>query len=100
MRLSKDGELLNVVLNITLFYDAKAQAAGQMILLRDITREKSETEKTRHYSEFSKLHHFQDLDKLLQFITSEVQNLLNVGGAMVILLMRRHRNSFFGCQPG
>ena len=52
--LTKDGNVLDVVLDSTLLSNAEGQAVGQLMMLRDITREKREAQKIGPCSGFSK----------------------------------------------
>ncbi len=95
-RLTKSGRVLDVAIDSALVHDEAQKPAGRILLLRDITTEKQATRINQAlFRIFEKLHHFQELDELLEFITREVQALLNVGGAMVILLDEERKEFFF-----
>ena len=95
-RLTRDGRMLDVLLDGSIFYEEDQTPAGQIITLRDVTREKRIARSQQALFRISqKLHQTQGLDDLLECITKEVQTLLNVGGAMVILLDEEQQEFFF-----
>lgn len=95
-RLNRDGRLLDVVLDGAIFYEEDNTPAGQLITLRDVSREKRAA-RTQHtlFRISQQLHQIQGLDELLECITKEIRVILNVGGAMVILLDEDHQEFFF-----
>ncbi len=94
-RMTKDGRVLDIVIDGAIFYDEDNQPAGQVITLRDVTREKREASINQTLFRISgALHHHRSLDARLGFITNEVRNLMGVEGASVILL-DEERNEFF-----
>ena len=94
-RLTKDGRVLDIIIDGAIFYDADNQPAGQVITLRDVTREKRETSINQALFRIAgALHKFRGLDARLSFITKEVQHLMGVEGASVILL-DEEKNEFF-----
>jgi PAS domain S-box-containing protein len=95
-RLTRDGRLLDIILNGALFYDKDNQPAGQVIVLRDVTREKRNTRINQTLFRIAKaLHQFPGLDARLGFIAKEVQELLGVEGALVILIDGAKQEFFF-----
>ena len=95
-RLTKDGRLLDIVIDGAIFYDADHQPAGQVVTLRDVTKEKKAERTSQTLSRIAAvLHHYRGLDGLLAFITKEVQNLLAVEAASVILLDEDKQEFFF-----
>ncbi len=95
-RLTKDGRLLDIVIDGAIFYDENNQPAGQVITLRDVTREKRAASINQTLFRISgALHHHRSLDARLGFITSEVRNLMGVEGASVILLDEENDEFFF-----
>jgi PAS domain S-box-containing protein len=94
-RLTKDGRLLDIIIDGALFYDVDNQPAGQVITLRDITQEKRTERSNQALFRIAKaLHQYRGLDERLAFITREVKDPLNVEGAMVILL-DEEKNEFY-----
>ena len=95
-RLTRDGRLLDIILDGAIFYDENNQPAGQVVTLRDITREKRLTRSNQALFRIAKaLHRFRQLDDRLNFITREVQSLIDVAGASVILLDEEKKEFFF-----
>lgn len=95
-RLTKDGRLLDIVVDGALFYDKNNQPAGQVITLRDVTREKRNIRINEALHRIAQaLYQYRRLDDRLQFITREVQDLLGIEGAMVILLDEEKKEFFF-----
>jgi PAS domain S-box-containing protein len=95
-RLTKSGELLDIVIDGAIFYDEDNQPAGQVITLRDVTVEKRNARVNQALFRIARaLHQFRGLDKRLEIITKEVQDLLDVEGAMVILLDEEKKEFFF-----
>lgn len=95
-RLTRDGRLLDVILDGAIFYEENNTPAGQIITLRDVSREKRVVRRQHALFRISQqLHQVKGLDELLEFTTKEIQQLLNVGGAMVILLDEERQEFFF-----
>ncbi len=96
-RLTRDGRLLDIVLDGAIFYEPEADApAGQVILLRDVTREKRAARSNQALFRIARaLPRFQLLDALLEFITKEVKALIGVAGASVILIDEDAGEFFF-----
>ncbi len=95
-RLTKDGDLLDILIDGAIFYDEDNHPAGQVITLRDITVEKRNARVNQALFRIARaLHQYRGLDKRLEIITKEVQDLLDVEGAMVILLDEEKKEFFF-----
>jgi len=95
-RRTKDGRVLDIVIDGAIFYDIDNQPAGQVITLRDITREKRETRVNQALFRIAgALHRYRGLDARLEFITREVRNLMGVEGASVILLDEEKKEFYF-----
>jgi PAS domain S-box-containing protein len=95
-RLTKDGRLLDIIIDGAIFYDEDNQPAGQVITLRDVTREKRETRINQALFRIAgALHQYRGLNVRLEFITKEVQKLMGVEGASVILLDEEKKEFFF-----
>jgi PAS domain S-box-containing protein len=85
-RLTKDGRLLDVVIRAAVFSISKDEPAGQIVILRDITREKRMAQTNEAMLRISMalpLHPF--LEDLLDFVNKEVKNLLHSEGAITVL---------------
>jgi PAS domain S-box-containing protein len=86
-RLTKDGRVLDIVIDGALFYDENNELAGQVVTLRDISQEKRMARSNQALFRIAKaLYQFRGLDARLDFITKEVQDLMTAGGALVILI--------------
>ncbi|MEJ2728475.1 MAG: PAS domain S-box protein [Deltaproteobacteria bacterium] len=86
-RLTKDGRLLDIIVDGAIFYDEKDRPAGQVVTLRDVTQEKRNARVNQALFRIARaMYQYRGLDQRLALITREVQDLLQVEGAMVILL--------------
>ncbi len=95
-RLTRDGRLLDIVIDGALFYDQDNQPAGQVVTLRDVTQEKRLARINQTLFRITKaIPHYRDLDDLLAFITREIQNLLDVESASIILLDEDRQEFYF-----
>lgn len=95
-RLTKDGRLLDILIDGAIFYDEDNRPAGQVITLRDITQEKRTARINQALFRIAQaLYRYRALDARLEFITREVRQLLDVDGASVILLDDERKEFFF-----
>ena len=95
-RFTKDGRLLDIVIDGAIFYDEDNRPAGQVITLRDVTSEKRDARINQALLRIARaLHRYRLLDERLEFITREVQHLMQVEGASVILLDKEKKEFFF-----
>lgn len=95
-RLTKDGRVLDIVLDGALFYDDDNLPAGQLVTLRDVTEQKRTARINQTVFRIAQaLYRFTGLDARLEYITKEVQNLISIEGAMVILLDEEKKQFFF-----
>jgi len=95
-RLTKDGRLLDIIIDGAVFLDENNEPAGQVITLRDVTKEKRIALSNQVLFRIAKaLHHYRGLDGLLAFITKETQNLIAVEGSSVILLDEEKKEFYF-----
>jgi PAS domain S-box-containing protein len=95
-RLTRDGRLLDIIVDGAIFYDAENNPAGQVITLRDVTLEKRSERINQALFRISRaLHQYRGLDERLQFITREVRDLIGVEGASVILLDEKRKEFYF-----
>jgi PAS domain S-box-containing protein len=86
-RLRKDGKTLDVLMRGAVFLETEEQPAGEVVLLRDITQEKKIEETNETLLRISMaLPSYPDLEDLLDYLSTEIRRLLNVEGALVILL--------------
>jgi PAS domain S-box-containing protein len=95
-RLTKDGRLLDIIVDGAIFYDEQNQPAGQVVTLRDVTAEKRNARLNRALFKIARaMYQYRGLDQRLSLITKEIQDLLGVEGAMVILLDEESQEFFF-----
>jgi len=95
-RLTKDGRLLDIVIDGAIFFDDRNQPAGQVITLRDVTREKRAARNNQVLFRIARsLYQFRGLEDRLEFITKEIQRLIDVEGASVILLDEENMEFYF-----
>jgi PAS domain S-box-containing protein len=95
-RLTKDGRILDIIADGAIFYDEKNQPAGQVITLRDVTHEKRISRSNQALFRIaSAIHRFRGLDDRLEYITRQVQKLIAIEGASVILLDETAREFYF-----
>ncbi len=86
-RLTKDGRTLDIVVDGAIFYDAEDNPAGQVITLRDVTAQKRAEQTNQALFRIARaLYRFPQLDRMLEYITRQVQELIRVAGAMVLLI--------------
>jgi PAS domain S-box-containing protein len=95
-RLTKDGRLLDIVIDGAIFYDEQDQPAGQVITLRDVTQAKRADRINQALFRIARsLYQFRGLDERLAFIAKEIQNLMALEGASVILLDEEKMEFYF-----
>ena len=95
-RLTKDGRRLDIIVDGAIFYDEKDRPAGQVVTLRDVTQEKRNARVNQALFRIARaMYQYRGLDQRLALITREVQDLLQVEGAMVILLDKANQEFFF-----
>jgi PAS domain S-box-containing protein len=94
-RFTKDGRILDIVVDGAIFYDAEDKPAGQVITLRDVTaRKRAERINQALFRIAQALYRFPGLDRMLEYITRQVQELIRVAGAMVILIDEREQEFY------
>ncbi|MEJ2724954.1 MAG: PAS domain S-box protein [Deltaproteobacteria bacterium] len=95
-RLTKDGRVLDVVMTGTVFSESEEQKAGELVMLRNITEENKMKQTNETLLRISTaLPAYPDLENLLDFISNEIKRLLDVEGALVILLDEEKHELFF-----
>lgn len=95
-RLTKKGRTIDVVLNAALYYEDENKPAGQVIILRDVTREKRMARRNETLYRVAKaLPQYQSLNERLEFIIKEVQDIIGLTGASVILHDEKKNEFFF-----
>jgi PAS domain S-box-containing protein len=94
-RLTKAGRLLDVEASSAIFFGNDAVPEGQLLVLRDVTQEKRNARSNQALFRIARaLPRFKHLDDRLDFITREVQELIRVEGASVILLDEDQKTFF------
>lgn len=95
-RMAKDGRILDVIMRAVLFSDPGNKDAGELVIIRDVTREKRIARNNQAMLRISMaLPQYPDLDELLNYISSEIKELLGVEGGVVILLDEERQEIFF-----
>ncbi|HIJ56828.1 MAG TPA: PAS domain S-box protein [Deltaproteobacteria bacterium] len=95
-RLTKDGRILDILLNGAIIYDTEDEPTGHVLILRDITREKKTANVNDALHRIAvALPSYRSLDALLEFIIVEVQDILGVCGASVILMDEEKQEFYF-----
>ena len=86
-RLTRDGRILDVVIDGTLLTDAAGRPSGQVITLRDVSAAKQAGQTNQALLRIARaLYRFPQLDQMLTYITGQVQELIRAAGAAVILI--------------
>jgi PAS domain S-box-containing protein len=95
-RLTKDGNVLDVVMKGRVYSENEDAPAGEIVILRDITTEKEIARNNEAVLRISTaLPEYPDLEELLDYISSEIKQLLVSEGALVILLDQEKDELFF-----
>ncbi len=95
-RLTKDGRALDVIMRGAVFTDHQGRPAGELIIIRDTTQEKRLASTNETLLRISRaLPEYPDLEDLLDYISSEIKRVLNVEGALVVLLDEERNELFF-----
>ncbi len=85
-RLTKSGKVLDVIMRGAIFSGNGGEPGGELVILRDITKEKILARTNEALLRISRaLPEYPDLEGLLDYISREVKRLLNVEGALVVL---------------
>jgi PAS domain S-box-containing protein len=95
-RLTKDGRLLDVIARGAVFSEAEMGVPGELVIFRDITREKRIAQSNDAMLRISMaLPEYPDLEALLDYIAGEIKRLMDTQGALVILLDEEKKEFFF-----
>ena len=85
-RLTKDGRELDVIYDGSALYDHNGEPNGLITTMRDITRSKKDARITKALFNIARaLHHYRDLKSCLIYIVREVQRLMTVESAYILL---------------
>jgi len=95
-RLTKDGRILDVIFRAAVYSETGDEPSGELVILRDITQEKRISRINETLLRVSMaLPEYSNLEGLLDYISAEVKGLLDVEGALVILLDEEKNELFF-----
>jgi PAS domain S-box-containing protein len=95
-RYTRDGRLLDILINGAILYDEDDTPMGQVLILRDITFEKRMAKTNRIMFDISTaLHTYHKLGDLVTIITAEIQKLVNVEGAFILLADKKTDELYF-----
>ncbi len=95
-RYTKDGRILDIVINGSILYDEHDKPVGQVLILRDMTIEKRMAKTNQIMFRISKaLHSYEKLGDLIALITSEIQKLISVEGAFILLADQKKDQLYF-----
>jgi len=95
-RMSKDGRILDVTIRGATISQSEELPGGVLVIFRDITQEKKQTDTNAAIMRISTaLPNYPDLEELLDYISSEIKELLNVEGAVVMLLDEEKKEIYF-----
>ena len=95
-RYTKDGRILDILINGSIFYDEDNKPAGQILILRDMTIEKRMAKSNQIMFRISKaLHHYHKLGDLIALINKEIRELISVEGAFILLADKSKDQLYF-----
>jgi len=95
-RLTKDGRILDVSMRAVCHSESDDEPSLELVIFRDITQEKRIARINEALLRISMaLPAYPDLEDVLDYISSEIKLLLNVDGAIVILLDEEKKELFF-----
>jgi len=95
-RLTKDGRLLDVVMRGVIYSKEPDEPGGELILLRDITREQRIARNNEAMLRISMaLPEYPNLEDLLDYISREIKELLGTEGALVVLADEERGELFY-----
>ncbi len=95
-RLTKDGRILDVIIRAAVYSEVGDKPSGELVILRDVTREKRIARINEALLRISMaLPEYPNLEELLDYISAEIKGLLDVEGALVILLDEEKNELFF-----
>ena len=95
-RLTKDGRILDVAMRAVCHSESDDEPALELVIYRDITQEKRIARTNEALLRISMaLPAYPDLEDILDYISSEIKLILNVDGAIVILLDEEKKELFF-----
>lgn len=94
-RLTKDGSFLDVAWRAAAFSDEEGNAAGVLVILRDITRVKQIARSNEAMLRISMtLPEYTELYERLDYVSGEIKELMGAEGGVVILLDEQRQELF------
>jgi PAS domain S-box-containing protein len=95
-RLTKDGQVIDVLMSGAVFSEMEGEPAGELVLLRDITQEKRlQLTQDALFRISMALPSYPRLEDLLDYVSSEIKRVLEAEGALVILLDEAKKEFYF-----
>lgn len=95
-RLTKDGRVLDVVMRASVISDSKGEPTGELVIIRDISREKRIARNNEAMLRISMaLPEYFELYELFDYVSSVIKELVGTEGGVAILLDEQHRELFF-----
>ena len=95
-RLTKDGQIVDVLMSGVVFSEREGEPGGELVLLRDITQEKKlQLTQDALFRLSMALPSHPRLEDLLDYVSSEIKRVLEVDGALVILLDEAKKELYF-----
>ncbi|WP_291460802.1 PAS domain S-box protein [Desulfobacula sp.] len=95
-RYTKDGRILDILINGSILYDEHNKPIGQALILRDMTVENRMAKTNQIMFRISKaLHQYQKLGDLIALINKEIQKLVSVEGAFILLADKSKKQLYF-----
>ena len=95
-RLTKHGRILDVAIRAASYSETENEPGGVISILRDITQERRMASINEALLRISMaLPAYPDLEDILDYISNEIKRLLNVDGAIIILLDEEKNELFF-----
>ncbi len=86
-RLTKDGRVLDVVMRAGIYSEAQGEHGGELVILRDITREKRIARNNEALLRVSTaLPEYPELEDLMQYVCNEIKDLLHTESVLIALL--------------
>jgi len=80
-RLTKDGQIVDVLMSGAVFSEMEGEPAGELVLLRDITQEKKlQLTQDALFRISMALPSYPRLEDLLDYVSSEIKRVLGVEG--------------------
>jgi PAS domain S-box-containing protein len=95
-RLTKDGRTLDVVMKATIFSDSRGDPAGELVTIRDVTREKRIARNNEAMMRISMaLPEYFELYELFDYVSSVIKDLIGTQGGVALLLDEPRQELFF-----